>query len=268
MEAIDKLRKEMALRKYAYNSINTYCDNLRTIIMSIGENPSIDQIKDYLLTIKNFSYHKQIVATIHRYFEFVLKQPLSLKDIPYPRKQEKLIEVFSVEEIKLLFSVIHNLKHKAIVSLLYGCGLRVSEVLNLKASDIDSKRMVINIRQSKGNKDRQVPLYDTLLKLLREYWIQYKPKEFMFNGQFGNVYSASSINQFLKYYSKRVGIKKRIHAHLLRHCYAVHMIEMSTDMSILQKIMGHNNIKTTQHYAKLSTALISKTKSPLSGIYA
>jgi site-specific recombinase XerD len=204
------------------------------------------------------------VATARNYFSFVLGAKLSFDDLPYPRKQEKLIEVFSIAEIKQLFSVIHNLKHRAITSLIYGCGLRISEVLNLKPADIDSSRMIINVRQSKGNKDRQVMLDPKLLDLLREYFKSDRPKEYLFNGQFGNRYSESSVNQFLKYYAKRAGIKKRIHAHLLRHCFAVHMIESGNDMSILQKLLGHNNIKTTQHYAKISTALISKVHSPLS----
>lgn len=252
------------LRKYAQSSIDTYCSSLATLFSRCGFPLTIEPVKDYILTIKNVSTHKHLVATVRNYFSFVLGVKLSLSDLPYPRKQEKLIEVFSIEEVKQLFSVIHNLKHRAIVSLLYGCGLRISEVLNLKPSDIDSSRMIINIHQAKGNKDRQVMLDPKLLNLLREYFKAEQPTEYMFNGQYGNRYSESSVNQFLKYYARKAGIRKRIHAHLLRHCFAVHMIEAGNDTAILQRLLGHNNIKTTQHYAKISMALISKVQSPLS----
>lgn len=264
MKAIGNLKRELILRKYSQSTITTYASCLNLIISKIGENPSVDQIKDFLITIKNPSYHKQLAGTIHRYFEFVLKKPLKLGDIPMPRKSQYNPVIFSIEEVRNLISVIHNKKHKAIVFLLYGCGLRVGEVIKLKPNDIDSSRMVINIRQSKGNKDRQVMLDESLLTLLREYYTEYKPNEFLFNGQFGNIYSESSINQFLKYYAKRAGITKKIHAHLLRHSFAVHLLESGTDMAIIQKLLGHSNIKTTQEfYAKMSTAFISKVKSPL-----
>jgi site-specific recombinase XerD len=263
MNEIDNFKRELILRKYSQSTITTYASCLSLIISRIGENPTIDQIKDFLITIKNPSYHKQLAGTIHRYFEFVLKRPLSLADIPMPRKSEYIPVVFSIEEIKSLISVIHNKKHRAIVFLLYGCGMRVGEIIRLKNSDIDSSRMVITIRQSKGNKDRQVMLDESLLVLLREYFIEYKPKEYLFNGQFGNIYSESSVNQFLKYYATKAGLKKKIHAHLLRHSFAVHLLENGTDMSIIQKLLGHANIKTTQGYARISTLHISKIKSPL-----
>lgn len=150
--------------------------------------------------------------------------------------------------------------------MLYGCGLRIGEVLNMKITDIDSKRMVINVRQGKGLKDRQIGLSQQLLNLLRDYFKEFKPKEYLFNGQFSNQYTASSINQLLKYYADKAGIKKRIHAHKLRHCYATHLLESGTDMTLIQKLLGHKKIETTQIYAHISTALTSKIQSPLSQI--
>jgi len=205
-----------------------------------------------------------MVGTIHRYHEFILKKPLDLSDIPYPRRVEKLPEVLSQDEMRRLIAVPKNLKHQAIIFLLYGCGLRVGEVLNLKPQDIDSSRMVINIRQGKGKKDRQVMLDEKLLKILREYFAKVRPSNYLFNGQFGDQYSDRSINEFLKYYAKRAGISKNIHAHTLRHCFATHLLEAGTDMAIIQKLMGHEQIKTTYGYARLNSSLISKVRSPLS----
>ena len=259
-------RRELILRNYTSSTTQTYTSCLKCIIFKIGETPSIDQIKDYLITIKNYSYHKQMTGTIHRYFEFVLKQKLDLSDIPYPRREYKLPEILSVQEIQLIFDKCKNTKHRAIISLLYGCGLRISEVLNVKIVDIDSSRMVINIKQAKGLKDRQAILDIPLLKLLRDYFKEFRPKQFLFNGQFGLQYTASSINQMLKYYADKAGIKKRIHAHKLRHCFGTHLLEQGTDMSLIQKLLGHKHVETTQIYAQINTALLSKIQSPLAAI--
>jgi site-specific recombinase XerD len=264
-DKINKFKRELMVRKYSYNTIETYCSCLKVIFDKCGENPTIDSVKDYLLTIENRNYHKQIVATFRNYCFFVLGIKLNLQDIPYPRKQQKLPEIFSQDEMSLIINQPKNLKHQAIF-LLYGGGLRVGELINLKITDIDSSRMVINIRAAKGNKDRQVMLDQSLLELLRDYVREYKPVNYMFNGQKKDQYSERSVNELLKYWALKVGIKKNIHAHLLRHSFATHLLEAGTDMSIIQKLLGHSNIKTTELYAKISTNLISKVKSPLSAI--
>jgi site-specific recombinase XerD len=259
-------KREMVLRRYSLASINTYSSCLSVIFNKIGEKPSIEEIKSFLITIKNRSYHKQMVATIHRYFEFVLKVKLSLKDIPYPRREEKLPEIFSVDEIRKIFAQITNLKHKSIFSLGYGCGLRVSEILNLKFTDIDRSRKIINIRSAKGNKDRVVILDDSILRLLEDYYREFKPKIYVFNGHFKDQYTESSINQFLKKYCAKAGIKKKIYIHLLRHCFATHLYESGTEMVLIQRLLGHSNIKTTQVYAKISIQTINKVQSPFNNI--
>lgn len=266
MNKVELFKRELLIRRYSKSTIETYCSCLKVIIYKIGEDPSIDEIKDYLLTIKNNSYHKQIVGCIHKYFETVLKKKLSLKDIPYPRKEDKLPEILSQSEVQLIFKQIKNLKHKSILSLLYGSGLRVGEVINLKISDIDSSRMIINIRGAKGFKDRQVQLPLEMLELLRSYYSAFNPKEYLFNGQFGLTYSSTSINQLLKYYAKKAGINKRVHAHKFRHSFATHMLDTGIDIFLIQKLLGHKKQETTEIYAKLSTRRISQIESPLSKI--
>ena len=265
-EKINKFKRELMVRKYSYNTIETYCSCLKVIFDKCGENPTIDSIKSYLLTLQNRNYHKQIVATFRNYSEFVLGLKLNLQDIPYPRKEERLPEIFSQNEISTIINYPKNLKHQAIICLLYGGGLRVGELINLKITDIDSSRMVINIRGAKGNKDRQIMLDESLLKLLRSYVLEYHPKVYLFNGQKKDQYSERSVNELLKYWTLKAGIKKHIHAHLLRHSFATHLLDAGTDMSIIQKLLGHSNIKTTELYAKVSTNLISQVKSPLSNI--
>lgn len=259
-------KRELMAQKYAANTVEVYCSCLKILLEKFGEHPSTDAVKDFLITIKNRNYHAQFVATIRHYFKYVIKSPISLQEIPYPRKEEKIPEILSQQEMAALISYPKNLKHQAIICTLYGTGMRVGELINLKLTDIDSNRMVITIRGGKGNKDRQVMLDPGLLLLLREYVKKYSPKEYLFNGQFTNQYSDRSVGQLLKYWAKKAGIKKRIHPHLMRHSFATHLLESGTDMSIIQKLLGHKKIETTEIYAKLSTSLISKVKSPLQNI--
>jgi site-specific recombinase XerD len=194
-EKINKFKKELMVRKYSYNTIETYCSCLKVIFDKCGEDSTINSVKDYLLTIENRNYHKQIVATFRNYCLFVLGLKLNLQDIPYPRKEEKLPEIFSQHEISLLIKQPKNLKHQAIIYLLYGGGLRVGELINLKITDIDSSRMIINIRAAKNNKDRQVMLDQSLLELLRCYVKEYKPVNYLFNGHY--IYTSKLIIIFI-----------------------------------------------------------------------
>lgn len=260
---INKFQRELVLRKYASSTCQTYTSCLGILFQKCGNPLTVKAIKDYLITIKNRNYHKQLVATARNYFEFVLGIKISLNDIPYPRKKYKLPEVLSQEEMKALINYPKNLKHQAVIETLYSCGLRVSELINLKFEHIDRSRMVINIKESKGNKDRLVPLSSKLLSLLEAYFKEFHPKIYVFNGQFKIQYTESSVNQLLKYWAKKAGIKKHIHAHTIRHSFATHLLEAGTDMMIVQKMLGHSNMTTTQIYAHISNKFISKIKTPL-----
>jgi site-specific recombinase XerD len=174
--------------------------------------------------------------------------------------------VLSVDEMQRLISAATNLKHKAIICLMYSTSIRISEVINLKIEDIDSSRMIIFIKDAKGGKDRQVPLDLGILNLLRQYYKEFRPKEYLFNGQFDVQYSERSISQFLKKYAEAAGIKKKIYPHLIRHTSATHLLEQGTDMSIIQKILGHSDIKTTHLYSQISSNLISNIKTPIAAI--
>lgn len=266
MDNIEIFSRELMLRHYTISTVQTYTSCLKVFGYKIGWHPSLEEIKNYLLTINNYSYHKQMVGTIHRYFDFVLKEKISLEDIPYPRREYKLPEILSVSEVQKIFDEIKNLKHLAILSLLYGCGLRMNELLNLKISEVDSSRMLINVRQGKGLKDRQIMLQEPLLGLLRKYYKDYKPKQFLFNGLLGIQYTSSSVNKLLKYYAHKAGIKKRVHAHKIRHCFATHLLEAGTELLLIKKLLGHQNIKSTEIYTHISSAFISKVNSPLNHI--
>jgi len=156
--------------------------------------------------------------------------------------------------MKRLIDVPKNLKHQLIIYLLYGCGMRVGEVLNLKPENIDRAQPCIHIKEAKGNKDRTVGISTKILDLIDRYLYEYRPEKHLFNGQFSLRYTDSSINQFLKRYARQAHISKKIHAHLLRTCYAVHCLNKNADMGLLQRAMGHSSVKTTHHYTKMSNA--------------
>jgi len=223
-------------------------------------------LKAYLAQFKEHNTQRAHHGAIKCFYRYVVRQPEKFKYIEYCKRSKKLPIVFSVEEIQKLFNACGNLKHRAIIALMYSTGLRVGEVIALKIANIDSSRMVINIINAKGGKDRQVMLNQNLLDLLRKYFIEYHPKEYLFNGQSSVQYSERSIAQFLKHYAERAGLNKRIYPHLLRHCSFTHLVEAGTDINLIQRLAGHQSVKTTNLYLQTSHTLISRIQSPLAQI--
>jgi integrase/recombinase XerD len=271
-KAKDMFILKMKSKNFSVNTIDNYAAQIDLFLRQFKTYPkakeiSADKIEVYLLNISNINTRKHARCAINSFYKLVINQPNKLQFIPSPKKEFKLIEYVTVDEMQLMFSVCQNIKHKAIMALAFGCGLRVSEIISLKPQHIDSTRMIINIIQGKGRKDRQVQLPQNLLNLLRDYWKEYNPKGgYLFQGQFEAQYSERSINQFLKKYAKKAGLKRNIHCHLLRHGYATSSLETGVDLRIIQKLLGHNSIKTTLRYTHVSTSLISKTPSPLNCI--
>lgn len=228
---------------------------------------STQEIKEYLCKFDTINTRNHKLCAIKSFYEITVRMPLKLDKIPFSKKDKKLPIVLSVEEMQKMFSVCENLKHKVILALLYSCGFRVSELINLKWKDIDRSRMIINIIQAKGKKDRQVGLNQKLIDLLTEYWNEYKSKEYVLNGQFPDKelrYSERSVGEVVKQLATKAGIdNKRVYTHLIRHCHATHLLENGTDLSIIQKLLGHSNIKTTQIYTHISHNHISKVPSLL-----
>lgn len=192
--------------------------------------------------------------------------PSKIQKIPYPKSENKLPIVLSQDEVQKMFDVCENLKHKVILSLLYSYGLRVSELINLKWSNIDRSRMIINVIGGKGNKDRQLMLSEQLIPLLEKYYKQYKTENYILVGQFSEQYSARSVGEVVKKLANKAGIKKRVYTHLMRYNCFTHLVESGCDINIIQKLAGHNNVKTTMIYCHISDSLISKINSPLNSI--
>lgn len=230
-----------------------------------------EEIKEWLLSAECTNTRNHRLCAVKSFYQITVGMPNKIDKIPYSRKAQKLPMPLGIDEIERLVDACENKKHLAIISLLFGCGMRVGEVLNLKPEQIDRSRMVIHVINGKGAKDRFVPLDEFVLQNLEDYFREYRPEIWMFNGQFSTKenptqYTMSSINQFLKQISEKAGLKKRIHSHLGRHSYATNLVENGIDLGLIQNILGHKNQKTTLMYAKISSARISQIKSPLSRI--
>lgn len=270
---IELYRKDLILKNYAQCSIENYISQVKCFLEYFNDKftePSKineSSIKDWLLLANSINGRRHRLSALKLFYSLTIKQPMKFKYIEYPRQEKKLPTVLSQEEIQKMFSVCDNKKHKVILALLYSCGLRVSELINLKWEHIDRSRMVINVIQAKGKKDRQVMLAPQLIPLLEDYYMEYKSKVYVLNGWKNELqYSERSVGQVVKQLAQKAGIRKKVWTHLIRHCTMTHLLEQGTDISIIQKIAGHSSPKTTQIYTHISHNLISKVNSPLSGI--
>jgi site-specific recombinase XerD len=213
------------------------------------------------------SYQNISINAIKFYYERVLGGQRKIYFVDRPRREKKLPVVLSTAEIVAVMNCTKNLKHKALLMLIYSAGLRISEAINLKIKDIDSKRMQIRIVSAKGKKDRYTLLSEKALKTLREYYGVYRPIEWVFEGTSGNgPYSSRSIQQILKASVTKAGITKPITVHTLRHSFATHLLEQGTDLRYIQSLLGHGSVKTTEIYTHITTSGFGKIKSPIDGL--
>lgn len=258
-------------KRYSINTARTYIGLFSEFIryfkgMSLKEINEND-IKQYMLTIvktgKSLSCQNQVINAIKFYYEQVLDMPQRFYEIERPRKEQKLPTVLSEEEILRIISSTTNIKHKAILVTIYSCGLRLSELLNLKITDVQSDRGLLIVKDGKGNKDRNTILSDTTLALLRKYYLAYKPKEYLFEGRDGGRYSVKSVQNIVKHSLKTAKITKRASTHTLRHSFATHLLENGTDLRHVQTLLGHSSPKTTEIYTHVSTKGLQGVVSPI-----
>ena len=263
--------------RYSASTIETYTSMVTKFFKHTkNKSPSEISLEDIIRYNHDFiirkglsaSYQNQFINAIKKFYEKVHNKNLRLEEIERPRRSKHLPKVLSKEDVMALLNTVKNIKHKALLSLIYSAGLRRSELLNVKITDIDSKRMIINIRNAKGNKDRIVGLSKRILVLLQEYYRTYKPKEYLFEGQQGNSYSAESIGKVFRRAKAKAGIKTEGGVHILRHSFATHLHESGYDIRLIQEILGHKSSKTTEIYTHVSTKSIRNVKSPFDDIDA
>lgn len=271
--AFKTMQETLQLRALSSSTIKTYLNEFAQLLYVLNDhdvhNCDAEMLRRYFvyctneLKLSEASMHSRINA-VKFYFEQVLHREKIFFDIPRPKKQIQNPKLFSKEEIELILKNTENLKHKTMLLLAYSSGLRVSEVVGMEVRDIDSKRMILNIIQAKGKKDRIVPLSKTTLKYLREYAKEYKPKKYLFEGQYeGMPYSTRSMQAILDRAKKKAKINRKGSVHALRHSYATHLLDKGVDITYIQKILGHNDLRTTLRYLHVTTRDLSKIESPL-----
>jgi integrase/recombinase XerD len=273
---VEIVRRELKIRNYSPKTIKTYLSCIRTFAEFIAPRPpremKEEDIRKYLIyqiEVKKLSsgtVTETLNALRFLYVE-VYGCPLVLENIPWPKKVQKLPVVLSLEEVKRLFESIGNLKHRVMLMLTYSAGLRVSETINLRLTDIDSQRKLIHIRSAKGNKDRYTILSDVVLESLRDYWKAYRPSVWVFEGQQpGRPYSIRSAQRVFEVAAEKAGIHKNVSIHALRHSFATHLLEQGVDIRYIQELLGHSSVRTTEIYTHVSRRQISTLRSPIEQI--
>lgn len=269
---IEKFKQWMRSKRYSESTIATYSEALKSFLIFFREKPVAEITNedvivynnDYILNNKlSASYQNQTVNAIKLFFMTVRETKMEVDKIHRPKRSKVLPNVLSKEEVKLILNAHSNIKHKMMLSLIYSCGLRCGELLALQPVHIDSKRNIVLLKNSKGKKDRIVPLSPKILEMLRDYYKIHKPKTYLFEGQnIGLQYDARSLQLILKQALQKVGIKKPVTLHWLRHSYATHLLESGTDLRYIQELLGHNSSKTTEIYTHVSTKSLQQIKSP------
>jgi site-specific recombinase XerD len=271
--ALKQMHELLLLKAYSPSTIRIYCVEFSQLLYLLKDKHvdslTPERLRSYFLycttklKLSENLIHSRMNA-VKFYFEQVLhREKFFFEEIPRPKKKSSLPKVISKNDIVKLFAQVENPKHLLMLKLCYGMGLRVSEIVNLKIADIDSRRMLVHIEAAKGKKDRCVTLPTSILDDLRNYYKNYRPKKYLFEGQYGGQYSIRSAQAVFKNAMQKAKINKSVGIHGLRHSYATHLLECGTDMVFIQKLLGHKDIKTTEIYAKVSNRQLGKIKSPL-----
>jgi site-specific recombinase XerD len=274
--ALKDFKEHLIQKKYSPNTIKVYFGQFQKFLNFHNtispQNLTDNDIKKYLLHLfdkkeVSLSLQKQVICSIKFYFEKILRRETKPYLFEIPKSNiRKLPVVLSKTEVTKLLNCTTNLKHKAILSTIYSGGLRLSEVVNLKIVDIDSERMLINIRGGKGKKDRITILGKETLKLLRTYLKKFKPKFWLFEGHDKQQMNPRNIQKIFKKYLKISGSMKECSVHSLRHSFATHLLEAGEDIRKIQKLLGHKNIQTTEIYTHITSKAIKGIKSPLNDL--
>ena len=270
----DEYLAKLEFKRYSINTARTYISCFEKFMNAFKKHELIEiseeDIQQYLnhLAQKGVSTSQlnQTINSIKFYYELILQMPNRFYIIERPFKEQTLPKVLSKEEVFKIIDATTNIKHKCVLSLLYSSGLRRQELLNLRISDIDSKRMMITIKQAKGKKDRVTVLSTKVLEDLRTYVKEWKPVNYLFEGKRGEKYSPSSVGAIIKKAAKKAKINKKVTPHMLRHSFATHLLESGTDLRYIQTLLGHTSSKTTEIYTQVSLGHMQKIKSPFDSL--
>ena len=268
--------EDLRVRNLSPHTQSAYILQVSLFARHFGQSPELlgsEEIRAYQVYLAEEkkaapSTIKVAVAALRFLYKVTLKRCWDLDDVlPSPKRAQHLPVVASPEEVQKFLGCVTNLKQRAILTTCYAGGLRISEVLHLKASDIDSRRMVIRIAQGKGQKDRYIMLSPRLLDMLRGYWRAVRPRDWLFPGDIpGQPMTAGAVADICRKTSRRSGIGKALTPHSLRHAFAVHLLEAGTDVRTIQLLLGHRNLATTAKYLRIATSTVCATTSPLDAL--
>lgn len=277
MDIQDLLRRfaeSLKIQRYSSSSIKNYRSNLLLFFnyvskqFSCVEEIEISHIENYIFwKINNgkcsTTHQKMILVSISKFYDFVLGIKINLNYLHPKRTEINHPKFLTFKEVKHLIEVTENLKHKCLIMFLYSAGLRLCEVINLKITDIDLKSRTIIIRQAKDKKERKVMLSENLVLYLLQYYVKYKPFDYVFEGQKKSQFSGRSVQQIVNQNAIKSGLHKKVSPHILRHSFAVHLLESGIDVRHIQELLGHNQLKTTQIYTHIRDVAKNKIISPL-----
>ena len=271
----EKMLAELQLRGITPRTQTAYLREIAKLENYFNRSPEElgeEEVKEYLVHMLedrglSSGTYKYYAAGIKFLYRTTLNRGEVVEKIKYPKAKIKLPVVLDLSEVRTMLSVMENLKHRAVLTITYSAGLRVSETAHLKVTDIDSKRMMVRVRQGKGGKDRYTILSKTTLECLREYWRAYRPKDWLFEGQKeGSHICYTSIRNIFVEAKERAGITKPVGPHSLRHAFATHLIEAGTSLHHIQLLLGHKSPKTTTVYLHVSKMNLAQVSSPLDSI--
>lgn len=267
-----RMIEEMRLRDYSEHTIAAYVSAVYRLAAFYRQSPDKlgrEEIRAFLVDLVEekkvaWSYYKQVLAALRYFYRYVLRRGEVVEDIRGPRAEQKLPIVLSVEEVSRFFKAIVSLKHRTILMLAYGAGLRVGEAVRVRLSDIDRQRKVLRIAQGKRKKDRYTVLSPAMLEMLDRYCWAARPKDLLFTTRStGRPITASTVQRVCRQAQQDAGIDKTITPHTLRHSFATHLLEAGADLRVIQVLLGHASPRTTAIYTHVSTDLIGKVISPL-----
>lgn len=262
-------------KRFSASTIATYGGVILEFLRYTGQKPvdSLDEndVRYYIeWSVNKLNYaistHRQMVSGFKHFAYFYPACSINVDKIYMPKKDKKLPVVLSIEEVFSIIQATKNLKHRAVIAMLYGSGLRVGELINLKLSDFDFQRKQLHISSGKGRKDRYTTIAESLFPLLKNYHNTYKPKIYFIENPKGGKYSAESIRAFLRRNVKSAGITKVVSPHTLRHSYATHLLEQGIDIRYIQELLGHSRPETTMIYTHVTRKDLQEIKSPLDNV--
>ena len=257
-----RMTQDMRIRNYSPRTIDTYIRAVAKFAEHFGKSPQVlgaEHIREYQIYLvetkkASWSLFNQAVCALRFLYNVTLDRKEMVEHIPFSRRDRKLPEVLSSQELARFFEHIANLKHRTVLMTMYGTGLRISEALNLRVRDVDSEREVLRVRHGKGGKDRYVPLSPKHVELLRTYWTACRPQEWLFPGESQKrPMDPSAVQKACAWARQKARLEKPVTTHTMRHCFATHSLEAGTDLRTIHHILGHGNLNTTAIYLHVAT---------------